>query len=304
MKYDYEIKSLLFGLAIGDALGVPVENKTKKYLKNYPITNYIEDNRPLGTYSDDSALSFCLAESLINGYDIEDIKEKMLKWFEKGYWSATGEAFGIGKLTKISLYDLSQGNEYTEEKYSIKANGNGSIMRIAPLIFHLKDKPANIRTDKILRVVMITHGHMISKLASIYYIEFLLQLIKNKNQKEAYKYMQENFPPAPVRDEYIDEFKHLLNEDIIDFSETEIKTSGYVIDTLEASIWCLLTTNNYKEAVLKAVNLGGDTDTIASITGALASLLYGFNNIPKEWVEKLKRNKDIEDLAIRFSNSL
>lgn len=304
MNCEYKIKSLLFGLAIGDALGVPVENKSREHLKKYPITNYIKNDRPIGTYSDDSTLSFCLAESLINGYDIEDIEEKMLKWFEKGYWSATGETFGIGNLTKISLYDLSQGIKHTEEKYSIKANGNGSIMRIAPLIFYLKNKPLVFRTDTIIRVVTITHGHMISKLASIYYIELLIQLIENKNPKEAYKYMQENFPVTPVSNEYISEFKRLLNEDIENSLETEIKTSGYVIDTLEASIWCLLTTNNYKDAVLKAVNLGGDTDTTASVTGALAGLLYGFNNIPKEWVEKLARNKDIEDLAIRFSNSL
>ena len=93
----------------------------------------------------------------------------------------------------------------------------------------------------------------------------------------------------------VDKFKRLLKEDISQNQEDTIKSSGYVIDTLEASIWCLLTTSNYKEAVLKAVNLGNDTDTTAAITGGLASLIYGVDAIPTEWINVLARKEEIID---------
>ena len=97
-------------------------------------------------------------------------------------------------------------------------------------------------------------------------------------------------------------FDRLLRGDIYDVSASEIKSSGYVLHTLEASIWCLLTTTTYKEAVLKAVNLGLDTDTTGAVTGGLAGLHYGFNAIPEDWVLKLARNKDIDNLALALAN--
>lgn len=303
MVYEYEIKSMLFGLAIGDALGVPIEFRyTRKELEENPITGYIEGRRPPGTFSDDASLSFCLVESLIFGYNIEDIKEKMVKWYKEGYWSATDYSFGIGSLTKMVLYDLSLDiNAYTEEKYEFKNNGNGSLMRIAPIIWYLKDKNIQERFEIVSELSEITHGHRISKVGCIYYTEFLLQLIENKNVKEVYKNVQklmnDNFTD-------IEEYSRLLKHDIWNLEKDEIESSGYIVKTLESSIYCLTTTKSYRKAVLKAVNLGGDADTIASITGAMAGLLYGYDDIPKEWIKDLVKSKDIEDLAKRFADSL
>jgi ADP-ribosylglycohydrolase len=99
-------------------------------------------------------------------------------------------------------------------------------------------------------------------------------------------------------------FNRLLKNDIDKLPEEEIKSSGYVLHTLEASIWCLLTTNSYKEAVLRAVNLGEDTDTTGAVTGGLAGLLYGIDTIPKEWLQKIARYDDIANLAEQFSDKL
>jgi ADP-ribosylglycohydrolase len=99
-------------------------------------------------------------------------------------------------------------------------------------------------------------------------------------------------------------FDRLLKKDIFNLSEDEISSSGYVLHTLEASIWCLLTTNNYKDATLKAVNLGEDTDTTGAVTGGLAGLLYGFANIPASWIDQIARKEDIENLAERMHNKL
>jgi ADP-ribosylglycohydrolase len=96
-------------------------------------------------------------------------------------------------------------------------------------------------------------------------------------------------------------FDRLLNGNIYELNENEIQSGGYVIQTLEASIWCLLTTNTYEDAVLKAVNLGGDTDTTGAVTGGLAGLLYGFDNIPSNWIKQIARKDDIENLAERLN---
>ena len=99
-------------------------------------------------------------------------------------------------------------------------------------------------------------------------------------------------------------FERLLKSEIYKLEEDEIQSSGYVLHTLEASIWCLLTTDNYKEAVLKAVNLGRDTDTTSAVTGGLAGLLYGLDNIPKNWLQQIARYDDIENLAERLADKL
>ena len=96
----------------------------------------------------------------------------------------------------------------------------------------------------------------------------------------------------------------MLNENVFDLNEADINSSGYVLHTLEASLWCLLTTNNYADAVLKAVNLGDDTDTTAAVTGGLVGLLYGCESIPDNWIYQLARKKDIEDLAVRMEEKL
>lgn len=95
-----------------------------------------------------------------------------------------------------------------------------------------------------------------------------------------------------------------MKENIAELPEDEIKSSGYVLDTLEASIWCFLTTNDFKEAVLKAVNLGEDTDTTGSVTGGIAGMYYRYENIPQRWITKLARYEDIDDLASRLNNSI
>ena len=102
----------------------------------------------------------------------------------------------------------------------------------------------------------------------------------------------------------IDLYNRLLKDDIQDLPEEQVQSRGYVLHTLEASIWCLLKTGSYKDAVLKAVNLGEDTDTTGAVTGGLAGLLYGFHNIPTDWIIQIARRSDIENLANRLSQKI
>jgi ADP-ribosylglycohydrolase len=133
-------------------------------------------------------------------------------------------------------------------------------------------------------------------------------LIRGNDKTSAYRKMQktvrEHLDSLSINPLEIKLFDRLLKNNIRELPEDEIQSSGYVVHTLEASIWCLLTTDNYKDAVLKAVNLGNDTDTTGAVTGGLAGLLYGFDNIPATWVGQLARRGDIEDLARRLDERL
>lgn len=187
-------------------------------------------------------------------------------------------------------------------------NGNGSLMRILPLVFYLLDKPIKERFDITKKVSSITHGHIRSVIACFYYLEFALKILAGKDKFEIYQNLQteisNHLTSLTINPAEIAIFDRLLKGKIAKLDEGEIQSSGYVLHTLEASIWCLLTTDNYKEAVLKAVNLGSDTDTTGAVTGGLAGLLYGLDNIPKKWITQLARKEDIENLAERLAEKI
>jgi ADP-ribosylglycohydrolase len=309
--YNKEIKAALFGVAVGDALGVPVEFKSREFLRKNPVTDMVgfgTYNQPEGTFSDDTSLTFCLAEALTEEYYLPAIAKNFIEWRFNNYWTARGEVFDIGISTREAIDRLAKGERPDlAGGFDETSNGNGSLMRILPLVFHLFDKPTPERFDKTKEVSSITHAHMRSVLACFYYLEFARHLLDKKDKFEIYHALQTEIPKflsyLIINPDEIKLFDRLLKKKIYELPESEISSSGYVLHTLEASIWCLLTTDNFKDAVLKAVNLGEDTDTTAAVTGGLAGLLYGFEAIPQEWVKKLARTEDIEDLAVRLGSS-
>lgn len=306
------MKSALFGVAIGDALGVPVEFKSRETILQKPVTDMIgygTYNLPPGTFSDDSSMTFCLAEALTQDFDLNTIGQNFVKWYHDNFWTARGEVFDIGIATREAINRLAKG-EQPEFAGSTDAssNGNGSLMRILPLLFYIKDLSISKRYEIIKKVSSITHGHIRSVISCFYYLEFSREILLGKDKFEIYQKLQTEIPDflnsLSINPHEISLFARLLNKDISELAEHEILSSGYVLHSLEASIWCLLTTDNYKDATLKAVNLGEDTDTTAAITGGLAGLLYGFNSIPKSWIEQLVRKDDIEDLAQRMATKM
>lgn len=298
-------KNILIGSAVGDALGVPVEFKSRQYLQQNPVTDmmgYGTYNMPPGTFSDDSSMMFCLAESLCNGYNVNDIAEKFQMWMHEGYWTADGEVFDVGISTRKAINRLRVVKNPTEAGSTAESdNGNGSLMRILPLAIFTKDLSIDERCEIVKEVSSITHAHNRSVLACIYYIEFALNVLDSENLEEAY--LNTNFWLKLFLEEneiYKNEFTYferILSGKLIDLKEDEIKSTGYVMDSLEASIWCLLHTSSYKDCVLKAVNLGHDTDTIACIAGGIAGIYYDAETIPTNWIEQLARVDDILHLA-------
>lgn len=315
------VKAGIFGVCIGDALGVPVEFRSRDQLKRSPVTTMRAlgtHRQPAGTWSDDSSLMLCLADSLCKGYDLEDIALKFLQWYNAEVWTPHGSVFDIGIATSQAIHRISKGTSPTlcggTGEFD---NGNGSLMRILPLLFYIKDFPIEKRFDIVKDVSSITHGHIRSVLACFIYLEFALEILKGKDKWEAYKAMQktarEFLDNNPIcSQEEMDKFHRILELKVGEYDidplhtleEEEISSSGYVLSSLEASLWCFLNSESYSEAVLKAVNLGEDTDTTGAITGGIAGIYYGFENIPEEWVSVLARKEDIEELCIKLEQKL
>lgn len=302
-KSNY-LKDILYGVCVGDALGVPVEFESREYLKNNPVTKMSSGgvhDQGTGVWSDDSSLTFCLAEAIIEGYDIHNLANKFIKWKNEGYWTATGEVFDIGNTTRQSIINLSNGVYPTMAGGLDEIdNGNGSLMRILPLVILLKDLRIEKRFELVKEVSSITHAHIRSVISCFYYLEFALQIIEGKDKFEIYENLKisiSNFLNSnEVYSNELIHFDRLLIGNIHELEEDAVQSGGYVIQTLEASIWCLLTTNNYEEAVLKAVNLGEDTDTTGAVTGGLAGLMYGFVSIPKTWVASVRKLNEINKI--------
>lgn len=312
------IHSALFGVAVGDALGVPVEFKSREYLKQNPVTYMTGSgthSQPAGTWSDDSSLTFCLAEMLCKGYDLKLLAKLFVDWYNAEVWTPHGSVFDIGIATSQAIFSLSKGVTPTlAGGKSEDSNGNGSLMRILPLVFYIKDLPIEQRFQLVKEVSSLTHAHIRSVLGCFIYTEMALQIMALKDKWKAFQetirivndFLNTN---AICSQTEIDKYHRILQNPIgnynilliYEYYEAEISSSGYVLHTLEASLWCLFHTDNYKEAVQRAVNLGGDTDTTGAVTGGLAGLLYGYENIPAEWIEFLARKEDIEDLCNRLA---
>jgi len=307
------VKDVLLGVAVGDAIGVPVEFNSRDERKRHPVTEmqaYGTHHQPAGTWSDDSSLTFCLAEMLSVYYNLESLAARFVHWKEDGYWTPHGVMFDIGMATSSAIKNLKEGAPPalaggTEEG----SNGNGSLMRILPLLFYLKDKDIDQRFNITRDVSSLTHRHIRSVIACFIYLEFALEIISGKKQGAAYRAtcdLVNGFLQGKEawngKEQAV--FRRILSGNIFELEEEDVKSSGYVIHTLEAAFWCVLNTRSYEGAVLKAANLGEDTDTTAAVTGGLAGLLYGWQTIPEEWLTVLAKREEIEQLVGKLNAKL
>lgn len=305
-------RDILLGVAIGDALGVPVEFKSREYLTEKPVKEmlaYGTYNQPAGTWSDDSSLTFCLADSLIEIYDLFDIADKFVRWKNHAIWTPYNEVFDIGITTSIAIDKLEKilKNKNYEELCKLrnetdeKTNGNGSLMRILPLIAYIKDKPIKEQFEIIWNVSALTHYHIRSAIACLIYLKFAEYLIKEECKELAYENMQKDikqfFKDYPISEKEQNIFSRITDNRIETYEENTINSSGYVLDSLEASFWCIMKYDFFHETILAAVNLGHDTDTTAAITGGLAGLIYSHRDIPTVWLNKIAKKEEIIILA-------
>lgn len=303
----------IIGLAIGDALGVPAEFKSREELKRYPITDMVGDgtyNLPAGTWSDDTSMTLATIDSIISTSTINpnDMANKFLNWFRNAEYTATNETFDIGRTTlqalakyELKLYDASSCGE--DNEYS---NGNGSLMRILPIAYYIyyKDVTDNQEIYNIVKQVSsITHAHEVSILGCYIYVRFALELLNGKDKVEAYNNIKK-LDYSMFSSTTIDKYSRILNNNIQNFDEENISSSGYVVSTLEAAMWLFLNSNNYNNTILRAVNLGEDTDTVAACTGGLLGIYYGIENIKSSWKQNLKKYDYIVELCDKFDETI
>ena len=307
------VKSAIIGVAIGDALGVPVEFKSREYLSNYPITTMIgygTYNQPPGTWSDDTSLTLCIASSIAeHGYNLQDIARRFVMWEQQAYWTPYGYVFDIGGTTAQGIAKLASilaNKDYEQLENLINSgneyqNGNGALMRTIPVYFIVKDLPLDEQFNITEKISSLTHSHIISAMACFIYIRLIDFLINEDDKFLAYTLMQDQvyqfFEKNELCAPYLNDFTNILEEDVYEFPIEDIKSDGYVINSLEASLWAFFNSSSYEEAVLKAVNLGYDTDTTGAITGGLAGIFYGYDEIPRDWENNLARIDEIIELC-------
>lgn len=305
MKID--VRDGLLGLCVGDALGVPVEFQSRERLRANPVTGvrgHGTYNQPPGTWSDDSSLAFCLAESLCGGYDLRDVARRFVEWLFEAKWTPHGKVFDVGGTTRDAIFRLAAGHDPAtaggNEEWS---NGNGSLMRILPLAYLPAD--GSDPFDRVAEVSGLTHAHPRCAIACALYARIASALLAGATPSEACALAAEwtrgRCSDAPYAEE-LPRFSRVLSGEIPALPEDRIESDGYVIHTLEAALWCLLRSSSYRETVLAAINLGGDTDTTAAVAGGLAGIVYGWKSIPEEWIDSLARRDDIFALLDRFQS--
>ncbi len=308
----------MMGLVAGDALGCPVQFLSREQIKNRgPVTGmegHGAYDMPVGTWTDDSSMALCELASINdkNKIDLDDIMERFVDWKMNGAYTPFGAAFDEGNTCSGAIYEYRTHRDVkTCGRTGEHANGNGALMRILPVcLFYLNRQNRMCTSDdeaiqSIHEVTALTHNHLRSHIASGLYYFMAKAIVYNtanmtlkdclrKGLDDGFKFYSRTLSDCTEITHYaslfdMDEFA-CINAD-------NICGSGYVVDTLEAAVWCLITTDTFKDCLLKAVNLGDDTDTVAAIAGGLAGLFYGYENIPEEWLAVIQRREWIEDMC-------
>ena len=298
----------LVGLATGDALGVPVEFVSRHTLRQDPVVAMRGNGthaQLAGTWSDDSSLAFCTAESLVQGFDLADMGNRFVKWYTEGYWTARGEVFDIGGTTVEAIHKLSRGTKAEcAGPTGDWDNGNGSLMRILPLALRFATDPLHVILEKTHLASRVTHGHARAQMACGIYVAMARRLLRGDSPHQSYTdVIEEVSEHYGSRDPFGDEgghFQRVLSGNVPQMTEGDVQSDGYVVHTFEASLWCLLGSTTFAQTVLKAVNLGGDSDTTGAVAGGLAGVAYGVDSIPVDWKDQLVRRSEITDLARRL----
>ena len=303
----------IIGLAVGDALGVPVEFMSREDLAKNTVSTmrgYGTHGQAAGTWSDDTSMTLALLDSIacLRRIDYTDIMDRFSAWLLYGDYTAHNEVFDVGNATRNAILNYGRGVTPLEcGGISEFDNGNGSLMRILPLAYYLcshdeLDLEAQIKL--IHNISSLTHRHRRSQVGCVIYTLAAVELIRGRGSlmncvemgvRKAFNYydqIEENETRHYDRLRTFDQFVKLPDE--------QIHSSGYVVHTLEAALWSLLTTNSFKQCVLKAVNLGEDADTIGAVAGGLAGIYYGAEGIPEDWLHVLARQEYMKQLCVKF----
>ncbi|MCX7563575.1 ADP-ribosylglycohydrolase family protein [Xanthomonadaceae bacterium XH05] len=284
----------LLGLAVGDALGTTLEFKRRGSFT--PITDMLGGGpfelEP-GQWTDDTSMALCLAESLIEceGFDADDQMRRYCRWQRDGHLSSTGQCFDIGNTTAAALRRYRQSGNPFSGSTDPHSAGNGCLMRLAPVpmrYFNDESRLLRLAADS----ARTTHAAPEAVECTQLFALILRQALLGHDKP--------GILTAHGWHGTIPSIAAIAAGHYRDKPESQIHGSGYVVQSLEAALWCFHHTDNYHNAVLLAANLGDDADTTAAICGQLAGAHYGVMGIPQEWREKLTWRQGIEHFALKI----
>ena len=304
-------KSGIMGVVVGDALGCPVQFESRETVAKHPVTGmcgYGTFNLPPGSWNDDSSLTLALLESIrrMGGIDYTDIMDNFVKWLDGGEFTPYGYAYDIGHGTMSAINRYKRYHKpHKAGNIDERSNGNGSLMRIMPAVLYCIDNApsSDEAIDIIHKVGGLTHAHIRSNIAcGLYYFMAAAILAGEGNLTDR---LQAGLNTGfSFYEQYLADHENLgyynRLRDLEAFAvlpEDSIRSSGYVVDALEAAVWSLVNADSFETSLLKAVNLGDDTDTVGAIAGGLAGLYYGYDAIPADWLAAIQRREWIEGLC-------
>ena len=299
MQLRDRFRGTLLGLAVGDALGAPVEGLLPWMFT--PVSGMVSGglhNIEAGQWTDDTSMALCLAESLIEqgGHDPQDQLRRYVMWLDEGHLTSRGRAFGIGSTVYAALERFKRRPEPYCGPSDPHSAGNGSLMRLAPVpLYFFRDPEEAI--EKSGDSSRTTHGAQAAVDACRYFGGLITGALMGA---EKVKLLSPSFCPAPGyygQRPLVPEVEKVANGSFKDKAVKEVRPSAYVVESMEAALWCFYGSRSFKEGVLKAVNLGHDADTTAAICGTLAGAHYGVGAIPEEWLSVLAHREVIESLA-------
>ncbi|MDR3189721.1 MAG: ADP-ribosylglycohydrolase family protein [Lactobacillaceae bacterium] len=294
------------GLAIGDAYGLPYQFKARD---TFEITDAMVGggsfDMPKGTWSDDTSMTLATIDALADGYDAETIMRAFEKWFNSEAYLPGEQAFDVGNGTTEALKSYAQTGEFGNfDADNEMNNGNGALMRIMPLAFY--EIPSSMTLEQAIDEISgLTHGPQRSKLSARFWVYFMRMIGRGLPLERAMEL-------AMQRLNAMDGISALLINEKLSWLSTatatpaeliatiknkvidEVPSSGYVVDTLLATLWVLLNTDDFKQAIMLATELGDDTDTITGLVGQAAVFMY--SDIPADWIRDLRGKTEIEQV--------
>lgn len=312
MEFNKEkaYKDSFYGFIIGDALGVPVEFNSREELESNPLRDmqgYGSHNVPDGTWSDDTSMMLAEMDSIKEKGKIDyyDIMERFVQWMTDAKYTATDKFFDIGVTTRSAIYKYLKGYDPLEcGGKDFNDNGNGSLMRILPfIIYSYENKLSDASEVKLINdASSLTHGHEISQLGCKIYSDILKGIFDGNSFKDSYENVLNKDYSLYYSKETIDSYRRILDGSILTAPKKDISSSGFVVSSLEASLWSVYNSEDYEEAVLKAINLGEDTDTVGAITGSIAGAC--FENVPEKWINRIRNKKLADNIYDGFINQV
>ena len=282
----------LVGLAVGDALGAPVEFCRRGAFE--PVIGLRAGGYfklPEGAWTDDTAMALCLANSLLKHpeLDAKDLLDRFCRWASNGENTSTGVCVGIGQNTLRVLGNFHRNGTLLAPETRQKSDGNGAAMRLAPVALRHWKNPAEARRIAVFQS-RTTHYSDLSASACEYMAAILCELIAGQDWTAALRCKISPQWPAPIQ--------AIAKENWQLRTHDSINSTGFVVHTLEAALWAVGTTNSFEEALLKAVNLGDDADSVGAVAGQLAGARYGLSAIPIEWRLGIVQSEQIGELAM------